>query len=546
MGRPQTFGKFLNVSYNALPQDNSGPFLAIVVGHQDSRYMGRIAVKLLRPTDNSLVDGSIRVVSPLMPFAGRTSLTPNSGNDNSYDSTQKSYGMWMLPPDPGTRVMVWFINGDPKYGYYMGCLLDEGMNFMMPGVAATTTNAESTSDRLPVAEYNRGYYGQKGEGNDSEDQNFANDTDIPKPVHPFAKVLKAQGLDHDDIRGITTSSARREAPSMVFGISTPGPVDNQANAPTVTFDDGSGNVDGVPSSRLGGTTFVMDDGDPAFLRKGPASTTAPDYAAILQGDDLPSDPTIPHNELVRIRTRTGHQILLHNSEDLIYIGNAKGTAWIELTSNGKIDIYSSDSISIHSSNDFNFYADRDVNIEAGRNINVKAAGKQQTEIGADSSTIIGGDSTITITGSVNQTVAANFFSTVTGNANFSTAGQNSFSSGQGTNILSAGNLAITGAPINLNGPVPATAAIPATPAIALSVHQVAISASATMTSIMQRIPQKEPYINHENYDPNLVTPVLTDRDATADIKPPTWKASPYTTSLDTFVTPPPPADDTGT
>ena len=28
---------------------------------------------------------------------------------------------------------------------------------------------------------------------------------------------------------------------------------------------------------------------------------------------------LPHNELFRVRTRTGHQILLHNTEDLIYI-----------------------------------------------------------------------------------------------------------------------------------------------------------------------------------------------------------------------------------
>ena len=50
-------------------------------------------------------------------------------------------------------------------------------------------------------------------------------------------------------------------------------------------------------------------------------------------------PNSPFNELVRLRTRTGHQILMHNSEDLIYIGNAKGTTWIEMTANGKIDIF---------------------------------------------------------------------------------------------------------------------------------------------------------------------------------------------------------------
>jgi hypothetical protein len=77
---------------------------------------------------------------------------------------------------------------------------------------------------------------------------------------------------------------------------------------------------------------------------------------------------------VRIRTRTGHQILLHNSEDLIYIGNAKGTTWIELTSNGKIDIYAKDSISVHTENDLNFTADRDINFNANGDINLNSAG----------------------------------------------------------------------------------------------------------------------------------------------------------------------------
>ena len=75
-----------------------------------------------------------------------------------------------------------------------------------------------------------------------------------------------------------------------------------------------------------------------------------------------------------MRTRTGHQILLHNTEDLIYIGNSRGTAWIELTSDGKIDIFAEDSISMHTKNDFNLTADRNFTIEAGANLSLKASG----------------------------------------------------------------------------------------------------------------------------------------------------------------------------
>jgi hypothetical protein len=118
----------------------------------------------------------------------------------------------------------------------------------------------------------------------------------------------------------------------------------------------------------------MDDGDDKFLRKTTASEGPPEYANAEAGE-TDGNPTLPQNELVRIKTRTGHQILLHNTEDLIYISNARGTAWIELTSDGKIDIHANDSISIHTEADLNFVAERDINLEAGRNVNVKASAK---------------------------------------------------------------------------------------------------------------------------------------------------------------------------
>jgi len=138
----------------------------------------------------------------------------------------------------------------------------------------------------------------------------------------------------------------------------------------------------MPFNRLGGTSFVMDDGDPAFIRASHASAGPPTYINRESGE-AGGDPTIPANELVRIRTRTGHQILLHNSEDLIYIANSRGTAWIELTSNGKIDIYAADSVSIHSEGDINLKADNDVNIEAGANINLKAGADGRISTGGN-------------------------------------------------------------------------------------------------------------------------------------------------------------------
>jgi hypothetical protein len=368
----------LNEDYSPIngPDPKPGPFLATVVSHLDPTYMGVLEVEILRPSGGSSSEGQLHQVKYLSPFYGVTKLndTASDPNQNDYNNTQQSYGMWFIPPDVGTTVVVIFIDGDPKRGYWMGCVQDENMNFMLPGMAATQQTVETNDPdsagrpgRAPAAEYNKLLNNQPG---DPEKLN--------KPVHPLKAVLEKQGLLQDDIRGITSTSARRETPSMVFGISTPGPLDKRNGARQGPIGKAEWAINNAYLSRLGGTSFVMDDGDDKFLRKKPASEGPPEYAAVEAGE-TDGDPTIPHNELVRIRTRTGHQILLHNSEDLIYIGNARGTTWIELTSNGKIDIYAADDISMHTSGNFNVTADKDINLTAKGSMNVNLGGKLEVQ-----------------------------------------------------------------------------------------------------------------------------------------------------------------------
>lgn len=465
------------------PPVPAGIYLAEVVGHLDTTYMGILDVRLHRAVGNANTTGQTYPAKYMTPFYGVTPQSTTSNNDD-YENTQKSYGMWAIPPDVGSTVIVVFVNSDPKYGYWIGCVPDEGMNFMLPGIAATQQVVEDTkttdAERAPVGEYNK----KVNEGNQPDP------TKIKKPQHPLAEVLNTQGLIKDDTRGITTSSARREVPSMVFGISTPGPLDKAGPQGMVGPDD---DPITIPVNRLGGSTFVMDDGDDKFLRKTLASDGPPQYAR-LENDDKDGDAKIPHNELIRIRTRTGHQILLHNSEDLIYIGNAKGTTWIELTSNGKIDIFAEDSISIHTNNDLNFSADRDVNIEAGRNINLKSAEKFHVESNE-----------------------AELLSTTSTKI---TSGTTSHINSKTTHLETAGK-------IYMNSSQKAEVAEP------LTTIQVPTSEGDTVESIMARVPTHEPWPHHENLDPLSFTPDKTDRESGTAITTPTaWKE--YSALNDTF------------
>ena len=549
----------INASDVSQPLPMPGPFLATVVSNIDPTYMGTLEVELLRPVGASGGEGQLHQVAYMSPFYGSTSSKYLGADPDDYNNSQKSYGMWMCPPDVGVTVVVIFIDGDPKRGYWMGCVPDENMNFMVPGIAATQRVTEDVEfektgryGRVPVAEYNKITPGNITPSDPT--QNL-------KPRHPLAQILEDQGLLFDDARGITTSSARREAPSMVFGISTPGPLDKQDGAKTGPVGKLEHEIPNAPVSRLGGTTFVMDDGDDKFLRKTKPTDGPPEYASVENGE-TDGDPTLLHNELFRIRTRTGHQILFHNTEDLIYISNARGTSWIELTSDGKIDIYAEDSISVHTKQDMNFYADRDINMEAGRNINIKATDKEavgdttvsgriQVEAVGDFIKIVNGnvftqvDGTQdnTVTGAVVQSFEATWDVTTGDQTNLTigagfdlnTSDGNKLTSG-GDMDISAANTTVTGGNINFNGPSAATAG--SASAVTLpepleTIDNPTEVEGETITSIMARIPTMEPYPHHENLDGTMFKPDATDREAVTPIDiPDAWKS--YSTGTDTF------------
>jgi predicted chitinase len=484
-----------------------GPFLAEITNHLDPTYMGSLEVSLIKNLQNSIDNQEdTYIVRYLSPFYGVTSIRYEGNNSSSFNDVQKSYGWWAVPPDVGTVVMVIFIDGDPNQGYWMGCVQDQFQNHMVPGIAASQVTAATQEQKLrygttnlPVAEFLKG----------TQTLNNPNVDKIPKPVHPFADRLVQQGLLLDTVRGITSSSARREVPSGVFGISTPGPLDTSPGAKTGQI--GYSTKRTAPVSRLGGSTFVMDDGD-------------------INGQ----------NELVRIRTRTGHQILLHNSQDLIYIANSAGTAWVELTSNGKIDIFAQDSISIHSEQDFNFRADRDINIEAGRNVNLRSVKNMETNIGGyhflsiddysktsvrnDFHLAIGETAKITSIGDFHLNVGKDIKASAVSDVNLIGGTGVKLGSGGVFSIDSNGNLIMVGSAIHMNGPAaqpPDLAETAETPPL-LSIYSLPnrdvkygwgpdkFYNTGTIKTIMQRVPTHEPWAQHENINPPKFTPEATD------------------------------------
>jgi hypothetical protein len=208
---------------------------------------------------------------------------------------------------------------------------------------------------------------------------------------------------------------------------------------------------------------------------------------------------------------------------LIYIANARGTAWIELTSNGKIDVYAQDSISIHTENDLNVRAGRDINLEAGRNINMRTAtGKWHAEIATNMEFLINADAKLTVGANLDILVGAKTKISTNNDLDIASGAETKISSVSDINIGSGSEVRVNGTKIYLNGPNNAETAEAADFVKPYDLRDNLATNIITgwdkryqagiVKSIMKRIPMHEPWALHEHRAPDILTPDKTDRD----------------------------------
>jgi len=439
----------------------SEPALGVVKNNIDPTRGGRIQVYIADfgapdPDDSS----SWVTVAYMSPFFGATQGTGGQDTLGSYLQNPSSYGMWFSPPDIGSTVVCIFVNGDMNYGYYIGGVPSPELLQMVPAIGSsenvTLNSGESDSyggaTKLPVTNLNT---------NNSSVSDGANFLTEAKPVHSYvASILSQQGLIRDPIRGPITSSALRESPSRVgWGVSTPGrPIykggytdDTVAKA----AEDGKGSTLGVVARR-GGHSIVMDDGD-------------------LIGND----------QLVRIRSALGHQILMSDDGQTLFIIHSNGQSYIELGKEGTIDMYATNSVNIRTQGDLNLHADNNININAKKDLNIAA-----DNINIQSETDISFRS------------GANFKGYTLGTYTIKVDGSMSMGSGGSGSYASSGDMFINGSKVNLN-----TGETSTTPQVVAPLPTIAhtdtlfdkikgwAAAPAKLLSIVSRAPAHAPWAN---------------------------------------------------
>lgn len=160
--------------------------------------------------------------------------------------------------------------------------------------------------------------------------------DPKRPIfRPLHDGLAEQGLYTDAERGPATTGARRESPSKVFGFSTPR-----------------------------GNNIHIDD--------------------------------LEENEFIRLRTRSGVQLLLHETTGYIYMISKKGNSWLEISDDG-INMYSKGSINMRAEGGINSHTEGEHRSQA-KDHHTRVTGNNTSATEGNSNTEVKGDRKTTTDG----------------------------------------------------------------------------------------------------------------------------------------------------
>ena len=343
-------------------REERGIVEGIVKANVHPTHMGVISVFIPRFGNDESNKEQWRQVKYCSPFYSRTNA---AGPVENFLDVKTTGGIITPPPDLGTKVLCFFPDGRNAAGYYFACVPD---TYMMQTIPEASVNKD----------------GEAGtEFNDDIDSNnikkINNFTDPIRPLDVYTQgQLIAAGLETDTVRGTSTSTVMRESPSEVIGIASKGRrITNQGLDFLQTYKSQVQNPNTTDKKILQGLL------NPTYRKKG--------HSIALDDGDIDGA-----SNQIRFRTSTGHQILLNDSEGVIYISNRAGTAWVELGSAGTMDVYAKDSINFRTK-DFNVHADG--NIKMHSKGYSQFVSDQQLQVQSKSQTVISSQGETGVSGS---------------------------------------------------------------------------------------------------------------------------------------------------
>lgn len=320
----------------------TGLTIGTVLGTSDYQQMGRLYVLCPELGDPPDLDPTRFLELPpctyVSPLAG--SIGTNARGSDDYTSEGAiAYGFWSIPKI-GSSVAVACVDGDPNQRIWIGCIYDQFQTNTLPN----------------------GRYVTNGSG--TPDGPF---TSTESPIQPTYSNYRQAFGGKDGNYEWRTRGADYQATALSADLS------ESANNPTAddhnltkTYADGSSHTftEGYATQR------------DQRQEKLPDSST---YSWSTPGQHAISMDDRPENCRARIKTAAGHQIILDDTNERIYINTAQGNNWIQIDQDGCIDVFSSEKVSVHakhinmtSDESIRLYSKGDIHLRAENNIKMFA------------------------------------------------------------------------------------------------------------------------------------------------------------------------------
>ncbi|WNA15959.1 hypothetical protein XaC1_316 [Xanthomonas phage XaC1] len=309
--------------------------IGVVKDNRDPDNSGKLKVWISGSQSNEGTKESWITCRYVSIFAGRTDGEENASTFQEYP---KSYGFWAVPPNVGSQVCVFFANGNIHDAYWFGGVFDDRMNAMVPGMATKVVSSSGVDSAIPVTDYDRNSLETVVE------EKYVNS--------PVIDGLKKQNLLYDLNNGAVNRSSTRQTIPTVYGMSSP-------RQNSIVIDDG------WLDDELKATNWDQDEGYQDTKLNNPSDDTRVGSRK---------------DEGICLRTRSGAQILLSESNGNVFIINRDGTGRVEITPEGYINIHADNSINIRTEADMNYYIAKDFNIELGGNLNLKVGGDSKLDL----------------------------------------------------------------------------------------------------------------------------------------------------------------------
>ncbi len=475
----------LSGANNSVDKDRTR--LAISVGRvmdtNDPMQMGRIRVFVPGLDAETSLVGDLPFAIYCSPLAGHQQVQSRGPTDGTYTAGPVAYGMFNIPK-VGTDVLIAHLNGDPNFRVWFGALYGAMLAGTLPHGRYTFNNPDAPSGSLdgPLSANEQPIqplYNNYTTAYTRTTAVASNDGGVDLPPRKNFE-WRVRGADY---QAAALGNIQKNLPTQKVANLTDDRNVVYVEEDGLEFHQGNW-TQGYAISQIEPNATcseaLVDGGqnlDPQTY-----SWTTPGFNSIAMDDR-------PTNCRVRIRTGSGHQILLDDTNERIYISTVQGNNWIEMDQDGSVDIYAARRVSIHAEMDVNVTAGGTFRVYASDGIHMTSGGEIRMTANADFSlNASGGDIQISGTGDVNVQPQ--------GDININSLGTLSLQSADDTNILTGGIAAWTstttlnlGATQSIIINAPTVDINGATPAVASS----AGTATNNEAYYTNRVPEHEPW-----------------------------------------------------